>query len=230
MAAERLPAVRVLVDLRRLRRAGRDAAARDASDGPDQRLRPDEAGDRARAAALRARLRDPLDPPALLQRRRRRSGRRAGRGSRPGDPRHPARASRRLPAARRSTIFGEDYPTPDGTCLRDYIHVTDLADAHVRALRAARAGRRVGHLQRRHRAAFVGARRDCRRRAGDGRPVPRRSAPRRPGDPAVLYASAARIRADLGWVPQRPALDTIVGDAWRWHSTHPRGFEVVRLS
>jgi UDP-glucose 4-epimerase len=59
-----------------------------------------------------------------------------------------------------------------------------------------------------------------------GRPVPSRSAARRPGDPAVLYASAARIRADLGWAAQRPSLDTIVSDAWRWHSTHPRGFEV----
>jgi UDP-glucose 4-epimerase len=57
-----------------------------------------------------------------------------------------------------------------------------------------------------------------------GLPVARRSAPRRPGDPAILYASAERIRRDLGWVPQRPALETIVADAWNWHAKHPRGF------
>ena len=123
-------------------------------------------------------------------------------------------------------IFGEDYPTPDGTCLRDYVHVSDLADAHVRALQrleqgGASATYNVGTEQPssvREVLAAVGR--------AVGRPVPSRSAARRPGDPAVLYASAARIRADLGWVPQRASLEIIVSDAWRWHSTHPRGFEV----
>jgi UDP-glucose-4-epimerase GalE len=122
-------------------------------------------------------------------------------------------------------IFGEDYPTPDGTCLRDYVHVMDLADAHIRALArleqgGASATYNVGTEQpssvREVLAAVARAM---------GRPVPHRSAPRRPGDPAVLYASAARIRSELGWVPQRAALDTIVDDAWGWHSRHPRGFE-----
>jgi UDP-glucose-4-epimerase GalE len=122
-------------------------------------------------------------------------------------------------------IFGEDYPTPDGTCLRDYVHVVDLADAHIRALGrleqgGASATYNVGTEQpssvREVLAAVARA---------VGRPVPHRSAPRRPGDPAVLYASAARIRSELGWVPQRAALDTIVDDAWRWHSQHPCGFE-----
>ena len=122
-------------------------------------------------------------------------------------------------------IFGEDYPTPDGTCLRDYVHVSDLADAHIRALQrleqgGASATYNIGTEQPSSvREVLAAVERAV------GRPVPRRSAPRRPGDPVVLYASAARIRADLGWVPQRAALTTIVSDAWRWHSTHPRGFE-----
>jgi UDP-glucose-4-epimerase GalE len=121
-------------------------------------------------------------------------------------------------------VFGEDYPTPDGTCLRDYIHVMDLADAHLRALQrleqgGASATYNVGTEQPSSvRDVLAAVERVT------GRTVARRSAPRRPGDPASLYASAARIRAELGWVPSRPALETIVADAWRWHSAHPRGF------
>jgi UDP-glucose-4-epimerase GalE len=121
-------------------------------------------------------------------------------------------------------IFGEDYPTPDGTCLRDYIHVSDLADAHLRALARLRQGGASATYN-------IGTERPSSVKdviasveRVTGRPVARRSAPRRPGDPAVLYASAARIRDDLGWTPKRPDLDTIVADAWRWHSSHPRGF------
>ena len=121
-------------------------------------------------------------------------------------------------------IFGEDYPTPDGTCLRDYIHVVDLADAHVRALRRLQGGGTSATYN-------VGTERPSSVKdviaaveRVTGRAVARRSAPRRAGDPAVLYASAARIRDDLGWEARRPDLETIVGDAWRWHSTHPNGF------
>jgi len=121
-------------------------------------------------------------------------------------------------------VFGEDYPTPDGTCLRDYVHVTDLADAHVRALAWLSAGGASG-------AYNVGTERPSSVRqviAGveqaTGRTVAWQSAPRRPGDPAVLYASAERIRTDLGWVPRRPDLTTIVSDAWRWHQAHPDGY------
>lgn len=124
-------------------------------------------------------------------------------------------------------IFGEDYPTPDGTCLRDYIHVTDLADAHVRALaRLERGGASASYNVGTERPSSVRQVIAAVERV-TGRSVERRSAPRRAGDPAVLYASARRIRDDLGWAPQRPELETIVADAWRWHSAHPRGYSNV---
>jgi UDP-glucose 4-epimerase len=122
-------------------------------------------------------------------------------------------------------VFGEDYPTPDGTCLRDYVHVSDLADAHVRAMRWLTDGGASGTYN-------VGTERPSSVRQviaaveqATGRKVDWRSAPRRAGDPAVLYASAERIRTDLGWVPRRPDLNTIVADAWRWHQAHPRGYD-----
>jgi UDP-glucose-4-epimerase GalE len=134
---------------------------------------------------------------------------------------------RALEAARQGTpldIFGEDYPTPDGTCLRDYIHVVDLADAHLRALAWLRQGGasgtyNVGTEQPTSVKDVINAVERV-----TGRTVKRRSAPRRPGDPAALYASAERIRTDLGWRPTRADIDTIVADAWRWHSSHPHGF------
>ena len=121
-------------------------------------------------------------------------------------------------------LFGDDYATPDGTCLRDYIHVTDLADAHVRALdwleRGGASGSyNVGTEQPSSVKTVVAAVEKV-----TGRRVAQKLAPRRAGDPAILYASARRIREDLGWVPRRPDLETIVADAWRWHSTHPNGF------
>jgi UDP-glucose-4-epimerase GalE len=121
-------------------------------------------------------------------------------------------------------IFGEDYPTPDGTCLRDYIHVMDLADAHVRSLRRLEAdGASATYNVGTERPSSV---RDVLASVEGvtGRTVAKRSAPRRAGDPAVLFASAERIRKDLGWTARRPDLDTIVGDAWRWHLSHPQGF------
>jgi UDP-glucose-4-epimerase GalE len=132
-----------------------------------------------------------------------------------------------LDAASRGTsmqVFGTDYPTPDGTCVRDYVHVADLADAHLRALHYLEANGAPATFN-------VGTERPssvlevlASVERVTGRTIARDLAPRRPGDPAVLYASAARIRAALGWTPARPDLDTIVGDAWRWHSAHPLGF------
>ena len=124
----------------------------------------------------------------------------------------------------RMEIYGEDYATPDGTCLRDYIHVSDLADAHVRALvRLESGGASATYNVGTERPASV---RDVIAAVErvTGLPVIRQSAPRRVGDPAVLYACAERIREDLGWRPQRADLETIVADAWRWHAAHPRGF------
>ena len=124
-------------------------------------------------------------------------------------------------------IFGDDYPTPDGTCLRDYVHVTDVADAHVRALRrlalgGAAAAYNVGTGRSSSVREVVGAVERV-----TGRRVPCRIVPRRQGDPAILYASATRIHEELGWTPQRPDIDTMVADAWRWHATHPQGFPVA---
>ena len=121
------------------------------------------------------------------------------------------------------TVYGTDYPTPDGTCIRDYVHVTDLADAHLRVL------------------DFLARGESCRFNIGGGsgysvrevmeeveriggHPVPHELGPRRPGDPPVLVASSDRLRRLTGWTPRFNALPEIVRTAWKWHSTHPRGF------
>jgi len=113
-------------------------------------------------------------------------------------------------------LFGTDYPTPDGTCVRDYIHVTDLADAHVRALEALLGGRSVGarnlgtgHGQS-NREVIAAVERVT------GLRVPVTESARRPGDPPRLVADAARFRDELGWEPRHSDLDTIVATAWRW--------------
>jgi UDP-glucose-4-epimerase GalE len=121
-------------------------------------------------------------------------------------------------------VFGDDYPTPDGTCLRDYVHVTDLADAHVRALEAvADSGRSAAYNLGTGVPHSVREVLDSVARVS-GRPVPWTLAPRRPGDPAVLYAKAEKARVELGWAPRFPDLDLIVGDAWKWHRAHPNGY------
>jgi UDP-glucose-4-epimerase GalE len=122
-----------------------------------------------------------------------------------------------------AAIFGTDYPTPDGTCIRDFVHVEDLVAAHLLALGKAAPG--VG------RAYNLGSEQGfsvrqvidvCRRVTG--RPIEVREHPRRPGDPAILVASSARIRRELGWSPRHPQLEAIVGSAWKWHESHPNGF------
>jgi UDP-glucose-4-epimerase GalE len=122
------------------------------------------------------------------------------------------------------TVFGDDYPTPDGTCLRDYIHVTDLADAHVSALAATiETGKSGAYNLGTGRPHSVREVIEAVERVS-GRSVPWTLGPRRPGDPAVLYASPHRAQTELHWTPRFPDLDSIVGTAWQWHSTHPDGY------
>jgi len=126
------------------------------------------------------------------------------------------------------TIFGDDYPTPDGTCLRDYIHVADLADAHARAIEATAPG------DPRTDRALV-----CNLGNGGGfsirevvtaaervvgAAIPVRIGPRRAGDPPVLVARSTRAEEVLGWRPQRPSLEAMVGSAWDWRRAHPDGY------
>jgi UDP-glucose-4-epimerase GalE len=126
---------------------------------------------------------------------------------------------------RRLHVFGDDYPTPDGTCLRDYVHVTDLADAHVRALAAiAETGKSGVYNLGTGRPHSVREVIDTVERV-TGRTVPWTLAPRRPGDPAVLYAAAQKAQAELHWTPRYADLDTIVRTAWDWHRTHPKGYD-----
>ena len=121
-------------------------------------------------------------------------------------------------------VFGDDYPTPDGTCLRDYVHVTDLADAHVRALEAiVETGKSGAYNLGTGRPHSVREVIDTVERVS-GRKVPWTLAPRRPGDPAVLYASPQKAHAELHWTPRYADLETIVRTAWDWHRTHPQGY------
>jgi len=121
-------------------------------------------------------------------------------------------------------IYGDDYDTPDGTCLRDYVHVTDLASAHLLALEALGAGGPSGAYNLGNgrpvsvREVVTAVERVA------GRAVPAAIAPRRPGDPAVLYASSDRIKRTLGWKPAYEALDVIVETAYRWREAHARGY------
>ena len=124
-------------------------------------------------------------------------------------------------------VFGDDYPTPDGTCLRDYIHVSDLADAHVRALQAlVETGRSGAYNLGTGRPHSVKDVIDTVGRV-TGRTVRWTLGPRRPGDPAVLYASAEKARTELHWTPRFAELDTIVRTAWEWHRTHPHGYRTT---
>ncbi len=121
-------------------------------------------------------------------------------------------------------IFGDDYPTPDGTAVRDYIHIADLVEAHLLALDALaerdkltyNLGNGVGYSVR---EVVETARKVT------GHPIPAEIAPRRPGDPSRLVASSERIRRELGWQPRIPDLYDIIASAWAWHRSHPYGYE-----
>lgn len=121
------------------------------------------------------------------------------------------------------TVFGQDYPTPDGTCIRDYLDVMDLADAHMRAVDHLRRGGEslicnLGNGQGFSVREMIEAARRV-----TGHKIPMRTGPRRAGDPARLVASAKRARQVLGWQP-RAGIGEIIASAWEWHRTHPHGF------
>lgn len=121
-------------------------------------------------------------------------------------------------------VFGDDYATEDGTCRRDYVHVSDLAAAHVLALAALEAGRPSGVCNLGNGRAFSVRDVIAAVERVTGQPVRHAPGPRRPGDPAVLLADSARARSELGWRPVHEDLDVIVETAWRWHRAHPRGY------
>lgn len=120
-------------------------------------------------------------------------------------------------------IFGSDYPTADGTCIRDYIHVEDLCAAHILVMEKLQPGSRFVYNLGIGRGYSVKEVVDAVEQV-TGKKVPLEYGPRRPGDPAVLYADATRIRRDLGWTPRITNIDEIVETAWRWFAAHPNGY------
>lgn len=122
-------------------------------------------------------------------------------------------------------IFGQDYPTPDGTCIRDFVHVRDLAAAHLLALEATGEGDPSLEVYNLGSAAGFSVREVVEAaRKVTGRAIPARVLKRRSGDPPVLVASSRRARRELGWHPQHSKLDEMLGDAWAWRLAHPDGY------
>jgi UDP-glucose 4-epimerase len=120
-------------------------------------------------------------------------------------------------------IFGTDYPTPDGTAIRDYIHIDDLSDAHLLALDGARPGEhRIFNLGNGNGFSVREVIETV--RAVTGAEIPVREAPRRPGDPPTLVAASEKIRTELGWIARKPGLEEIVADAWAFAQARPRGY------
>jgi UDP-glucose 4-epimerase len=119
-------------------------------------------------------------------------------------------------------IFGDDYSTPDGTCVRDYIHVIDLAQAHILALRDLHNGSRKYNLGNGRGYSIKQVIETARKVTGH--PIPAEIGPRRPGDPAILIASSETINHDLGWQPRYPDLQRIIETAWNWHVANPNGY------
>jgi UDP-glucose 4-epimerase len=119
-------------------------------------------------------------------------------------------------------VYGNDYPTRDGTCIRDYIHILDLAEAHILALQHLDQGSGVYNLGNGQgysvREVIETA------RLVTGHPIPSVDGARRPGDPAVLVASSEKLRREVGWQPRHPELRDIIQSAWNWHRAHPHGY------
>ena len=125
-----------------------------------------------------------------------------------------------LGKSRALNIFGDDYPTPDGTCIRDYIHIVDLAQAHILALTGEHTGAfNLGNGDGYSVKQVLEVAREL-----TGHPIPAEISPRRPGDPARLIAGADKAKQVLGWKPKYPEVRTIVQHAWNWHRAHPNGY------
>lgn len=122
------------------------------------------------------------------------------------------------------SVFGTDYPTPDGTCVRDYIHVSDLSDAHVLALDYLLRGGENTAFNLGNGVGFSVREVIDHARSVTGHPIPEKHTPRRAGDPAQLVASSDKAKEVLGWRPRFDSLDTIIETAWRWHQAHPQGY------
>jgi UDP-glucose 4-epimerase len=120
-------------------------------------------------------------------------------------------------------IYGTDYATPDGTCIRDYVHVLDLATAHVAALDALSNNDQLIYNLGNGRGFSVRQVVEVARTV-TGHPIPAVESPRRPGDPAVLVASSVKIQRELGWKPHFCQLEQIIASAWEWHHSHPQGY------
>ena len=122
-------------------------------------------------------------------------------------------------------VFGTDYDTPDGTCIRDYIHVTDLAQAHILALEKMEASGVSGIYNLGNGNGYSVKEVIEAIRKVTGRTISTIESSRRPGDPARLVAGSDKIRKELDWNPQYPDLETIIETAWRWHQGHPTGYK-----
>lgn len=122
------------------------------------------------------------------------------------------------------SIYGDDYPTSDGTCIRDYIHVTDLAQAHILAVEYLMKGNNSNIFNLGNGIGFTVKEVIDTARKVTGHPIPATITPRRAGDPAKLIASSEKAKSILGWNPQHADLEEIISSAWKWHSTHPQGF------
>jgi UDP-glucose 4-epimerase len=132
----------------------------------------------------------------------------------------------RVPLGRRdeAVIYGTDYPTPDGTCIRDYIHIADLVSAHILALDELKERDRLIYNLGSGNGYSVREVIETARQV-TGHPIPAKELPRRPGDSARLVASSEKIRRDLGWKPEHDNLRDMIGSAWDWHKSHPNGYE-----